>query len=326
MKRKIIIFQTHLSTGTGGGIAEYCRSLQLLFQNNELFNVEVCPILPHKNHFLGNEYDMEKVRDYLRRTNPDIIHVNGYTSLIVKQLFNFASQNKIKLIYTPHWHPFNSMRWPLLKRLYFNTLVKPHIKNADQIICINSEEKKFFQKLNPNVTKICHWLKTAPYPSKIQRVKNRILFVGNLCYRNKGFDALFDLPQGRYEIHCVGRGNTPLRDDMTQHTDISNDELSELYSSSSLLIVPSHYEAFSYVALEALSHGTPIVISDKVRISEYINNPDACRVYKLFDKKDMNAKVADMIGRSFDISSVMHPFSSSAALSSYTKIYTETLQ
>lgn len=50
------------------------------------------------------------------------------------------------------------------------------------------------------------------------------------------------------------------------------DEKFELLKDADLLLLPSLYESFANVALEALSVGTPILASDKVGFSEYVAN------------------------------------------------------
>jgi glycosyltransferase involved in cell wall biosynthesis len=50
------------------------------------------------------------------------------------------------------------------------------------------------------------------------------------------------------------------------------DEKFELLKDADLLLLPSLYESFANVALEALSVGTPVLVSDRVGFSEYVTN------------------------------------------------------
>lgn len=325
-KYKVVLFLIHTSSGRGGGITTYCNALYDLFYNSNRFDVSIYPFFPTATP-LGNKYDINKLKEFVDKEKPDLLHINGYTSLIVSQIVPFANKNGLKVVYTPHWHPFYTMRLSKLKQIHFGLFVKPYLKYIKGIVCINKEESTFFKKISGTyVDLIPHWYKKIPSnDSQVKRVTNRILFIGNLFYGNKGFDFLYNLPEGKYDIHCVGRGVRQLRSDMTQHIDISESELSDLFYSSSLVVIPSRYEAFSYVALEALTHGTPVLVSDNVRISDYISNLAACNIYRYGDKENFITKVSETIGNKFVVAEVISPFSKEKALKSYTDFYLRAL-
>jgi glycosyltransferase involved in cell wall biosynthesis len=141
---------------------------------------------------------------------------------------------------------------------------------VDLVFNINKDDSVQFRKSHSNVLTIPHWSKFEHPVKDIKKDPKMILFVGRLNESNKGFEHLYHLPEGLYEIHCVGNGDITMRSDMIHHTNISDNELMDLYLKASLLVVPSRYEAFSYVSIEALMCNTPIVISDRVRIADYL--------------------------------------------------------
>jgi len=51
-------------------------------------------------------------------------------------------------------------------------------------------------------------------------------------------------------------------------------EIRELYRSSCLAIVPSQFEPFGYAALDPMSLGTPVIVSEWSCLEEYVNNKD----------------------------------------------------
>jgi glycosyltransferase involved in cell wall biosynthesis len=71
---------------------------------------------------------------------------------------------------------------------------------------------------------------------------------------------------------------------LTQHVhflyDVPNADLPGLYSAAGLLTTPSFYEGFGLPALEAMSFGTPVVVSDRASLPEVVGeagllvNPD----------------------------------------------------
>lgn len=49
-------------------------------------------------------------------------------------------------------------------------------------------------------------------------------------------------------------------------------ELKNYYSAADVVVMPSHYESFGMVALEAMACGTPVIISDVSGVSEFVEN------------------------------------------------------
>ncbi len=319
---KIITFAPHDNPATGGGTVVYCKALEDLFKNSKEIQIFESKILPH-NSFLGLKYSTNEIYNYLNQERPDIIHINGYTSLLVSQLVPLAKKLNIKIVYTAHWHPFYTMRKPWVKELYFYIFNRPYLKKIDAIITINNEDYQFFRQYTSKVHLIPHWIKSKKINlSSVKKIENQILFVGSLTHPNKGFEYLKNLPEGKYKIICVGRGKAKLRPDMTQLSDISEDELARLYRESSLVVIPSHYEAFSYVALEALCSGTPVVMSDHVRIVDHIKDFSGIRIFPHNSPELFTEYVKSTIGIWFDNSSIIKNFSSQLAFQTYNALYT----
>ena len=149
-----------------------------------------------------------------------------------------------------------------------------------------------------------------------------VLFVGRVNDPVKGFDYLYYLPEGVYEIHCVGYGDIrEKRSDITQHVNISDSELYNLYAEASLLVVPSSYEAFSYVTIESMSYGTPAVISDKVRVADYLDGIEGYSIFNLGDREDFVNKVRDTIGVFVDREKILERFNINTIRNQYRIIY-----
>jgi glycosyltransferase involved in cell wall biosynthesis len=197
-------------------------------------------------------------------------------------------------------------------------LLKPLLKYCDKIVTVNREEYEFFRKYNKNCHLIPLWIDRIYLPKNTHK-ENNLLFVGRND-SNKNLKFLYNLPKHTYTITCV-TNKRPIRADFIFCKNIDDVELDLLYDFASLVIVPSRYESFSLVALEALTHGTPILISDRVRISDYLNNVSGCTVFKYNDIQDFLDKLPAALKTSVDISKVTHIFSAETALKSYKQIY-----
>lgn len=142
--------------------------------------------------------------------------------------------------------------------------------------------------------------------------KNEILFVGNIK-KHKGLHTLlpaFDTATKKgldAKLVIVGNANNfrtkdESIDKLLQKIDsskiiftgkISNENLTELYSSSKLLVQPSLYEGFGLPPLEALKAGTNVLISD-IPVFKEIYKDFPVTFFKTEDINDLCAKIIQM--------------------------------
>ena len=105
----------------------------------------------------------------------------------------------------------------------------------------------------------------------------RFLFVGNLIERKALhvlLDALFDLQDAAWRLDVVGGlsadpsyvdrirekvGTFAASERITLHGTLDGSELADKYRESDALVVPSTYEGFGIVYLEAMAFGLPVI-------------------------------------------------------------------
>ena len=309
------------------GTATYCNALYGMFANDA-----DCRALPIQNYSVWNIpllkyiYKPKHIKEAIK--DADIIHINGYTALGTIQALIYSKLQHKEVVYIAHWHPFQFLRHPNLARIVFNVIFKPTIRIcAEKVITINNEDTAYFSGFCKNVFQIRHWQTPSETTiSNTAKQADMILFVGRIDDPVKNFQMLMNLPSGKFDIHCIGRGETTLRSDMTQHINISKEELTLLYRKASLVVIPSKYEAFSYVALEALSNGTPVVMSDRVRIADYLENQSGYSVFKYNDTDDFIHKVTQTIGSKVDTVAINRIFSIDSIKDIYKKMYLCTIK
>ena len=212
---------------------------------------------------------------------------------------------------------------PLFGKLFFTLILKPTIKHCVKtVITINHDDTRFFQSFHKQVIQIPHWYKPEMqlrYPPKKQ---NMILFVGRINDPVKGIEHLYYLPKDAYEVHCVGKGNLK-RKDFIQHINISNEELNYLYEQAALLVVPSKYEAFSYVALEALRCNTPVLMSQNVHIADHLGTTKGYQVFKYGNINEFLNKINETIQEKVDIREINEIFNPITIKQKYIQIYSQ---
>lgn len=318
-----ILLVHHNYKGEGGGILTYCHEVKNLLDVKEDFEVEILSLEPEPHFLFKRKFNTDKLREAIKHSNPDVVHVNGTTSFCAVQGIKVAKELGIRVVLTPHWHPFRYMNHPFLSKLYFYSIIRNVLARVDAIITINKEEYEFFSRFHKRVELIPHWLRNRiTFSMGEKKIPNSILFVGRLNDRNKGSEHLYHLPIGKYQISCVGKGHIPDREDIRQFHNLTDAELKNKYKETSLVIIPSRYEAFSYVAMEALSFGIPILISDRVRIVDSIQDASTCcQIFKYGDFDDLLSKIDSTISLKFDPHKILTLLLPEIALSKYESLY-----
>ena len=325
MKQKIRVLQIRETPETKcGGIDANCQAIFNIFANDT--DIEMLPIRDYevkKISFLRSRYiSYKEVYESIKNESPDIVHIHGSYTFTFMNAIKAARKCGKKIVYSPHFHPFYSLARPKMGYIFFHLLIKPFLKYVDTIITINSEDTAWFSKYHSNVLRIPHWSKLNVLSNKtFKKNPKQILFVGRINDSIKGIEHLYSLPEGKYEIHCVGKGTLRQRSDITQHVNISDEELTKLYVESSLLLIPSRYEAFSYVAVEALSCNTPIVASERVRITDYFESCPFVGIFRYHDMQDFASKIEQTIGKEVDLLQVKYIFDSYRLKAIYKNIY-----
>lgn len=164
------------------------------------------------------------------------------------------------------------------------------IKNAD---IVTSTSHKMAAFVNT------HWLKSKktivfPNPSQYQiedydkksfeETEFKLSYVNRLQYW-KGFDLFYLLSKQFSEkenIHFSAFGNDNQlnigysKDDISKTIELNGfvkaNELIEVYKKSHIVIVPSRFESFSNVALEAMGFGCIVIVSDNIGMAEHITH------------------------------------------------------
>lgn len=317
---KILIIRDKTISFTGG-IKRHCEELRRLM--NGFHDLEILPIEDIPSKYIKSirkfKFNSQKLREYIINSKCDIVHVHGFMSIGVVQAINISYELKKKVIYSPHFHPFQYLQSPIYGRLFFHILIKPILHKVKTIITINREDTIFFSRYHNNIKTIPHWNTHLISDSDVSKDINSLLFVGrNDC--NKGLEHLYQLPP-KYRVHCVTKGPL-LRKDFILHENISDVDLERLYEHAAAVVIPSRYEAFSLVALEALSHHTPIVISDRVRISDYLKGDKGYEIFKYHNYKSFNEAIEKiMLQKNINYEELLSPFKKEKIKKEYYEIY-----
>tara|TARA_Y100001970_G_C14158999_1_gene817372 strand:- start:56 stop:1021 length:966 start_codon:yes stop_codon:yes gene_type:complete len=273
-----------------GGIERFCKELSEIYQFHDIFWIDrigsICSLLNKK---VINPY---KTYNFLKKNNDNSLLITGFSSISVSIVILISFICNKRVVYAPYFHPFSVHRNPILAYVYFHLITRWLLLKIDTIILPNLDSKKFFQKYNKNIFCIPLWLNNFDKFETSSKKRRGILFVGRL-EKNKGIHVLEKIYE-TIELKVVSVSNLKLnRKNVEYFNNVDDKKLHEIYRNSLITIIPSEYESFSFVQLESMLQGTPIMTSKNVKINENFNN-DYIKLLD-FENCDINKELLNFI-------------------------------
>ncbi len=232
--------------------------------------------------------------------NPDIVHAHLSSMELLASLLKFFNPKKINLVITKHLDSFfleASFGQNLLIRGVF--IDKFIHKNADRIICISKQVKRYFTKkilLPTNKIRVIYYGVSKEYFGKKKKLKlidknlNKKDFL--ICciarhVKQKSLDFLilsfaeFIKKNPNSKLLLVGNG--PERNNLIKIAKENkvykkiiwikfSENIKDLLKISNVFVLPSKYEGFGMVFLEAMLTNTPVISTNISAIPEVIEN------------------------------------------------------
>ncbi|MBV9036377.1 MAG: glycosyltransferase family 4 protein [Acidobacteriaceae bacterium] len=235
-----------------------------------------------------------RLRSAIRQWNPDVVHLNGQGEMY---LAGISALSGIPTITTRHVL-FNE-HIPTHKRWF----VRQNLRFIRRIVCVSSvirEQLSPFTNAN-KLTVIPNWLDQAPCPEPYRPPREhspfRILYVGRLV-QSKGVSDLIEAVRqlDSVTLDIVGEGNDmqnlkrraekyPIQFHGFQR------DCAPFYRAADLLVFPSYFEGQGQVPFEAMSHGTPCLVSDIEAVLETTGNGAAAEVFQCGNVDDLARKI-----------------------------------
>ena len=241
-------------------------------------------------------------KDYLKyNEKPDLIHAHvtvpaGYAACIIGKKYN------IPVIVTEHCGN--------LERFYKNDSLKKYgnfvLKNSTY-----STVSKYMRDIVLKYTNECYIIPnlvdTTPFNNDIVRKRNNVFKLVSVCALREGkrldiaFKAIKKLKEQNIKIHLdvIGDGfyenyYKQVCDELNLHKEITflgrknKFEISEILKKENALLISSELESFGIPGIEAMASGLPIVSTDCLGPTEYINSKVGviCKVNNVDDMAD----------------------------------------
>lgn len=283
----------HVAETVRGGIATYFNELRP-FQQAAFGNENVHFVIPsdHRNDLtdfaeedistflrLGRNLQglfhmaIETLRQ-IRRMRPDIVHIHStFAGLVIRPLL-LLSPGRPQIVYCPHGWAF-SRETSKLSHQTTKFIERLLAKTTDRIICISGDELKEglyagiererMALVNNGISANRALAEAPDVDWNSQRMK--VLFVGRLD-RQKGWDLLIDAARELNEIaeiriigsFVVGSQKAvDLPSNVTLLGWMNRQQIEAYLEIADIVVIPSRWEAFGLVALEAMRAAKPIV-------------------------------------------------------------------
>lgn len=241
-------------------------------------------------------------KDYLKyNEKPDLIHAHvtvpaGYAACIIGKKYN------IPVIVTEHCGN--------LERFFKNDSLKKYgnfvLKNSTY-----STVSKYMKDIVLKYTNECYIIPnlvdTTPFNNDIVRKRNNVFKLISVCALREGkrldiaFKAIKKLKEQSIKIHLdvIGDGfyenyYKQVCDELNLHKEITflgrknKFEIAEILKKENALLISSELESFGIPGIEAMASGLPIVSTDCLGPTEYINSKVGviCKVNNVDDMAD----------------------------------------
>ncbi len=252
----------------------------------------------------------------VKNSDADMIHVHSYRH---PHNFSVLFTKKPSLL-TLHWpnYPKGLRKWYLdiLIKIFDKVFGHYLLNKYDKLLAVNKLEIPWIQNFNIKKNKIellpnginKEYLKKYNGDNfrKKYKIKSNELVV--LCFgrihKSKGFDQVIKIAKyfPKVKFFIIGKDDgygKELRklvdsDNVTLvFKEISEKEKLEIYNAADILIMPSYYEAFGIVALEAMTQKTAVIASNRGGLPWVVE--DVGLTYKFNDLNDLRKKLELLI-------------------------------
>ncbi len=220
----------------------------------------------------------------------DILHAHGYGLFTSDVSALYSKISNIPLVLTFHGCLFGK-KLKLFKKIYDKTVGRFELQTVRKMIATsNSLKDEIISSYNVNNIEIIpNGIFLDQYQHESLKREELIISVGRILPR-KGFSYLVDAaeeiikdhpnvkfmiigPDGGDKQNIIKKiNNKNLKENVELKGIISDEMLHHLLSISSLFVIPSLYEPFGLVALEAMAMGCPIVSTNVGGLSEIIEH------------------------------------------------------
>lgn len=170
--------------------------------------------------------------------------------------------------------------------------------NFDGLFVLNKDQQKWLvsKQMNVSAKKVhltAHWVEENFIPQTVAKkqafgcdIQSPVLLYAGRISKEKGVDELVDIfhkvKEHITDLRLVVAGKGPYEEEMKKRLPeaiytgwVDHNNLSDVYNAADLLVLPSKFDTFSVVVLEALSCGLPVIAYDTKGPKDILDKKEA---------------------------------------------------
>lgn len=224
-----------------------------------------------------------KAWEIIASFDPDVLHIHStFAGAVLRPLLAWRGC-RARIIYCPHGWAFDRDLGPIVARCV-RLLEWQWSRWCDAIVCVSDHERLAALRIGISATKLVlirngiprHAPKAPPTTVEWPDARLRLLFVGRFD-RQKGVDILLGaLRELDGEAFAIIAGDSlrdrvgPLPQNAKNVRWLTPPQLEAHYRSADAVVMPSRWEGFGLVAVEAMRAGVPVIASNVGGLAEIV--------------------------------------------------------
>jgi alpha-1,3-mannosyltransferase len=224
------------------------------------------------------------VRDF------DLLHIHN-VDFFLDYLALTKMWHSKPIVLSTHGGFFHTKALGAIKRLYFNTITRLTVKEADIVIADSDHDRKLFSRITDRVVLIDNGVDFAGFSSIVKNIKpGSLVYIGRLASNKRVDNLIRTLPFVReaypaVHLTIIGVDSEGIKPQLEQLADslgvadritftgeVGLETLRTYLAQAHLFVSASEYEAFGISVIEAMSSGTVPVVNDISPLRELVRN------------------------------------------------------
>lgn len=312
----------HVGEYMKGGVATYAKILFSVDGDNDIENYMILsdynsehkwPLPADRIKYYNYKRSIGRIipamcviHQHINALQPDVIYCHSTWAGVLGRFPYFFCRKKVRIIYNAHGWSFN-MDTPFWKKQIYALIERLLARVTDKIINVSKYEMNSAVAMGlPEAKMVMIYSGISPEKPVINKKvkmpvdKVNLLFVGRFDPQ-KGVDFLLKIfheyEKSLQHIHLWIIGDNVVSDGKgieKKNTDnitflgwISHEEVPAYYEVCDAVIMPSRWEAFGLVAIEAMKYGKPVIVSNRGALPELVQDGMNGWVFNMGDKSDL---------------------------------------
>ena len=226
--------------------------------------------------------DKSSILKIIENFKPDFVILGGYKLNYTKKILKLCTNLNFKYLFWMEKIEFKNF----IKKIIIKNYFRYFLKNSYGILAVGNEAKKFYSKFNKNTLNFHYSIKISNLKKKIFFKNNNInfLYVGQIIERKNILNLIKAFKKIYYKkmtLTIIGNGNLKEKAKKISNNInnikiinfLNKDKLKKYFINSDIFILPSKYDGWGVVVMEAMSYKCAVISTKSSGVSrEYIKN------------------------------------------------------